>query len=343
MKLKLYLLSASPLFYNCLAWKHSSAQDFRRAISGHSHALVAFVDPSTTGSQALEPEWISVSGSRKSLMSIDCSTESAVCDEFGIISYPALRFFDGHGHTRSYRGPRRASAIASFLKRAVRPAITALDEERVAGFQSVDEAVIIAYFNPRDEHIVTAFETMASRFRDRASFASVTTAGASTVTCYNNREGQKFTLSELSAIDALPKLFEGCTAPLIGEFTRANEMKYLQSGKSLVYFFAASSSEREAFVDNMRPVAKMYKEYLSFVTVDAIEYADFALPLGLTPGAFPALAVQNPMYGQAFPYPSGAEITAEAIGAFVMDIVQGKVKPWDGKSRQENTQTHDEL
>lgn len=117
----------------------------------------------------------------------------------------------------------------------------------------------------------------------------------------------------------------------------------LQSGKSLVYFFATSLNEREAFVNEMRPVAKMYKEYLNFVTVDATEYADFAVPLGLTPGTFPALAVQNPMYGQTFPYDSGAGITAESIGAFVMDIVQGRVKPWDGKSRQEKVEAHDEL
>jgi protein disulfide-isomerase A1 len=93
----------------------------------------------------------------------------------------------------------------------------------------------------------------------------------------------------------------------------------------------------------MRPVAKMYKEYLSFVTVDANEYSDLTVPLGLTPGDFPALAVQNPMYGQVFPYALGAEISPETVGAFVMDIVQGKVKPWDGQSRPPRAQAHDEL
>lgn len=118
--------------------------------------------------------------------------------------------------------------MSSFLKRAVRPAITIVDEEKVASFQSIDETVLIAHMNPRDEHIVTAFKTMASQFRDRASFGSLDTTGTTTVTCYNNRDEQKFTLSDLSAIDALSKLFESCNAPLIGEFTRANEMKYLQ-------------------------------------------------------------------------------------------------------------------
>ncbi|KAI0401511.1 thioredoxin-like domain-containing protein [Xylaria palmicola] len=295
------------------------------------------------GSQLLEPEWTSLSGSHKSLMSIDCSSEPAVCDEFGIISYPALRYFDGHGHMRSYRGPRRASAIISFLKRAVRPAITILDEERSNKFQSIDDTVFIAQINPGDEHAATAFQTIAAQYQDRASFGSRETTGTTTVMCYNNKDEQRFTLSDLTAINALPKLVESCLTPLIGEFTRANEMKYLQSGKSLVFFFATSLDEREAFVNTMRPVAKMYKDYLVFVTVDANEYADFAAPLGLTPGEFPALAVQNPMYGQTFPFDADAEISPENIGAFVMDIVQGKVKPWDGQSRQKKAQTHDEL
>ncbi|KAI3323982.1 thioredoxin-like protein [Xylariaceae sp. AK1471] len=343
MKLKLSILSISSLLCNCSAWKHTSEQDFRRAISGHNQALVAFIDPSSTASQALESEWMSIASSHKSLMSIDCSTESAVCDEFSVISYPALRYFDGHGHTKSYRGPRRASAITSFLKRAVRPTVTVLDEKKITTFQSVDETVLIAHLNPKDEHVAAAFKTIASQFQDRASFGSIDTVGTTIIVCYNNKDEQKFTLSDLVAIDALPKLVESCTAPLIGEFTRANEMKYLQSGKSLVFFFAAASDEREAFVEKMRPVAKMYKEYLSFVTVDANEYSDLTVPLGLVPGDFPALAVQNPSYGQVFPYASGAEISPETVGAFVMDIVQGKVKPWDGQSRQQRVQSHDEL
>ncbi|KAI1173005.1 hypothetical protein F4777DRAFT_480519 [Nemania sp. FL0916] len=386
MRLKSYLLSLSPLLCYCSAWEHTSEQDFRRAISGHNTALVAFIDVSDpisqlisrrlpfthhgvrkafyvgsdcstvasrsiganerihrAGSQALEPEWASVSASQKYLMSIDCSVEAALCNEFNVVSYPALRFFDGHGHARPYRGPRRASAISSFLKRATRPAITVLDEAKSADFQSVDETVFIAQINPVDEHVTTALKTLASRFRDRVSFASIDTAGTSSVSCYNNRDEQKFSLADLLAVDAMQKLLESCMAPLIGEFTRANEMNYLQSGKSLVFFFATSPDERDAFVNEMRPLAKMYKEYLNFVTVDAVEYADFAVPLGLAPGEFPALAVQNPMYGQTFPYHSGAEISPETIGAFVMDIVQGKVKPWDGVSKQREAQAHDEL
>ncbi|KAI0885108.1 uncharacterized protein GGS22DRAFT_200170 [Annulohypoxylon maeteangense] len=347
MKVGSIELLLSLLVGTAVAWEHTDEKEFRRAIGGHNHALVAFIEPSTAASQALEPEWTSaVESEKKALISIDCASTKSLCQEFGIISYPALRFFDGHGKMTSYRGPRRASSILSYLKRAVRPSITTLNSEaKLIKFQSRDDYAMIAQINAQDPHIKTAYEKLASQYRDRLSFGSVETSGATTVSCYNNRDGQQFTVSDLAGINALPQLIESCLEPVIGEFTRANEMKYLQTGKSLVFYFVTSSQEREPYVAAMRSVAKMYKEYLSFVTVDAGEYGDLAAPLGLVPGAFPALSVQNPMYGQVFPYPRGNQITPEAVGAFLMDIVQGKVQPWDGtfSSDAAGEHAHDEL
>ncbi|KAI0901166.1 thioredoxin-like domain-containing protein [Annulohypoxylon nitens] len=335
------------LIGSAVAWEHTDEKEFRRAIGGHNHALVAFIEPSTAASQALEAEWTSaVESEKKVLISVDCSSTKSLCQEFGIISYPALRFFDGHGKMTSYRGPRRASSILSYLKRAVRPSITALtSESKATKFQSGDDYTVIAQINAQGSHIKTAYEKLASQYKDRLSFGSAETTGASTVSCFNNRDSQQFTISDLTGINALPELIESCLEPVIGEFTRVNEMKYLQSGKSLVFYFLTSSQERDSYVSAMRSVAKMYKEYLSFVTVDAGEYGDLAAPLGLVPGAFPALSVQNPMYGQVFPYPLAKQITPEAVGGFLMDIVQGKVQPWDGTflANAAGGQTHDEL
>ncbi|KAI2465625.1 thioredoxin-like domain-containing protein [Annulohypoxylon bovei var. microspora] len=330
-----------------VAWKHTDEEEFRRAIGGHNHALVAFIEPSTIASKSLEPEWTSaVESEKKGLMSIDCASAKSLCQEFSIISYPALRFFDGHGKMTSYRGPRRASSILSYLKRAVRPSITTLkSESKITKFQSGDDYTVIAQINAQEPHIKTAYEKIASQYQDRLSFGSAETTSATTVSCYNNRDVQQFTVADLTGIDALPKLIESCLEPVIGEFTRANEMKYLQTGKSLVFYFITSSQERDSYVAAMRSVAKMYKEYLSFVTVDAGEYGDLAAPLGLVPGAFPALSVQNPMFGQVFPYPRAKQITPEAVGGFLMDIVQGKVQPWDGTFSADaaGEHTHDEL
>ncbi len=84
----------------------------------------------------------------------------------------------------------------------------------------------------------------------------------------------------------------------------------------------------------------MYKEYLSFVTVDVVEYGHMLPTLGLEAGKEPALAVFNPMYGQVFPF-EGKHVTAKAVEAFVTDIAQGKVQPLG--SRVEKSEGHTEL
>lgn len=351
MKSIAFLISL--LASSTIAWDHTDEDEFRRAISGHNHALVAFIEPSTAASQALESEWaIATESEKKALMSIDCSSAPSLCQEFSVISYPALRFFDGHGKMTPYRGPRRASSILSYLKRALRPPVTTLDSEaKIASFQPSDDHTVIARISPQDAHINAVYAKLAAQYKDRLSFgvAAETVSAATattTISCFNNADGQHFSITDLTPIDALPKLIQTCLEPVIGAFTRASETKYLRSGKSLVFFFAATPAERDAYVDAMRAVAKMYKEYLVFVTVDAGEYGELAGPLGLVPGAFPALAVQNPMFGQVFPYPRSREITPEAVGGFLMDIVQGKVKPWDGTlSADEGVagHEHDEL
>lgn len=115
----------------------------------------------------------------------------------------------------------------------MRPATTALDsEKKTVAFQSSDDYAVVARINPQDQHVKILYDTLASQYRDRLSFGSAETDKTTTVTCYNNRDSQQFTISDLTAIDALPQLIESCLTPVIGEFTRTNEMKYLQVGYS---------------------------------------------------------------------------------------------------------------
>jgi protein disulfide-isomerase A1 len=92
----------------------------------------------------------------------------------------------------------------------------------------------------------------------------------------------------------------------------------------------------------LKPLAKKFKEYLNFVTVDAVEYGHMLHALGLQDTGSPALAVLNPMYGQAFSLDQKKKITPDVVESFVMDIVQGKVQPLGAGGGGENTK-HTEL
>jgi protein disulfide-isomerase A1 len=61
------------------------------------------------GSKALELEWISMETEiMKNFVSIDCVSESKLCKENDVISYPAIRLFRKNKSVARYRGPRKA-------------------------------------------------------------------------------------------------------------------------------------------------------------------------------------------------------------------------------------------
>lgn len=108
-----------------------------------------------------------------------------------------------------------------------------------------------------------------------------------------------------------------------------------------MYIFARTEEERSSFRTSLIPLATKYEEYLSFVTVDSVEYEQMAIALGLGQTGF--LALQNPVLGQIFPYQRQKAITAEIVEEFVLDIVQGTVKPLGSDGEGVDDVKHTEL
>lgn len=72
-------------------------------------------------------------------------------------------------------------------------------------------------------------EALADQYADRASFGlRLTDNQPSAVDCYNHPDDLKSSVADLTAVDAMPKLVTGCLTPLIGEFSRKNEGRFLQ-------------------------------------------------------------------------------------------------------------------
>ncbi len=228
--------------------------------------------------------------------------------------------------------------------------------------------MVIAYIPDEQRALKSACIELAYRNHDKFTFGIVKDKSLTrtenvqvpSVVVHKSREAEQEVLPGPSGIDVLEKFLETATAPPIGEFTRRNELKYMkaslallsskifqliiqsQAGKSLVYYFAHNPQDLDNYREALKPLAKKFKEYLNFVTVDAVEYGHMLPVLGLKNSGFSALAVFNPMYGQAFPHDQKKEITPQVVESFVMDIVQGKVQPLDAGGGGENTK-HTEL
>ncbi|SPQ24192.1 8c46e751-5e39-4daf-9b2b-69cab3de846a [Thermothielavioides terrestris] len=205
-------------------------------------------------------------------------------------------------------------------------------------FQAIDDVVFIGRFGPDHEHLRSQFDQAARTYHDRFSFAVAEARQGQepTLACYNNLDGEHKSTAEFASPRAIPAFVKLCSAPLIPELMRSNELSFYESRKSIVHYFVHNEKEREAYVAEMRPLAKKLREYLHFVTTDANEYADAAEMMGLRRGAG-GLSVQNPNTGDVYPYARREKITAATVEAFLGDIVQGKVQPWRGDAG------HDEL
>jgi protein disulfide-isomerase A1 len=120
---------------------------------------------------------------------------------------------------------------------------------------------------------------------------------------------------------------------------RLDALAAVQKGKSLVLYFFTSEAQRQRYVSSVTQLAKRYREYLIFTTVDAREYPDMREGLGLGAGVGSGLAVQNPASGDMFAYDGGVEVSPEVVESFLLDISSGKVRPRKGPARR----SHDEL
>lgn len=110
-----------------------------------------------------------------------------------------------------------------------------------------------------------------------------------------------------------------------------------------MHYFVSSAEERDEYVREMTPLAGKYDEYLQFTTIDVNEYPEMLPVYGQRPGARKVLSVYHPSNGQIFPYRKMKRASAAAVEQFLLDIIEGKVKPWSGDSTSEKEEGHEEL
>ncbi|EHA54204.1 hypothetical protein MGG_08973 [Pyricularia oryzae 70-15] len=334
-ELQLILALAADVVFG---WTHASEASLRKALRSNDYTLVAFVDSTHDASKSLEPQWIKIQTTERdnNVVSFDCGAKRKICDELDVVSYPAIRLYHQDGRMDRFRGPRTASEIVPFLRRALRPTISTLTDKNMTSFVGVDDVVFVAYLEKGDESLERRFLAQASGLRDRYSFAMGPPPEPglrSTVACYNNREGDQRVHADFDGVGSLESFIEICAMPSIHEMNRRNELHLMQSGKSIVNYVFATDEDRELYVETMRQLAKKYTDYLVFTTINAEEYPDFGPNLGLGEGT--GVSVMNPANGDVFPYLRAERISARSIDEFLIDIINGKVKPWGSEQEQQ--------
>ncbi|EGR48750.1 ER-resident thioredoxin, partial [Trichoderma reesei QM6a] len=293
-------------------------------------------------SKLLLEEWQTVQQHVASTATIDCPSSPKLCQEMDVASFPAIRLYRQDGSVTRYRGPRRTAPIDAFVKRALKPSVQNVPGQQLANFITNDDYVFIAKLQGESESINSHYRDFAQEYSDRYSFGIITSGSVPSngVWCYNNVDGNQHAATDLNDPNALKKLLNLCTAEVIPQLTRRNEMTYLSSGRSLVYYFSNNEADREAYVKALKPIAQRYAEFLQFVTVDSGEYPDMLRNLGVRSAG--GLAVQNVHNGHIFPFRGDAAASPGQVDQFIVAISEGRAQPWDGRF-DEGQEAHDEL
>ncbi|KAJ0125279.1 protein disulfide-isomerase [Diaporthe amygdali] len=348
-------------------WPTVDEAGVREAINTNEHTLVAYVLANDEPHTNLEKEWSSVqkSAEKDTVLTVDCSTRAKLCGEFNIVSFPTIRLHQKDGTFERYRGPRKAKEyvvahlppfqldvlltqvvrIKAYLQRMKRSPISVVNENNITSFATTDDVIFIAQFSEKDQYLEDRYTDMVHQYRDRYSFAvGPVAADSSSLQCINNGNQEQFSTTQLSNPASIENFIKQCTLPLVPELTRRNEAEYMRLGKSIVHYFVSADEDRDAYVADIKPLAKKFKEYLIFATTDVNQYLEMPAVMGHKAASAKVLAVSSPSNGGVYPYRGGKDLTSEVVEAFLNDISEGKVKPWDGMNAHDDGQIkHEEL
>lgn len=129
-----------------------------------------------------------------------------------------------------------------------------------------------------------------------------------------------------------------------GRRPRTLTNRHVQVGKSIVHYFVSADEDRDAYVTDIKPLAKKFRDYLIFATTDVSQYPEMPAAMGHQVASTKVLAVSSPSTGGVYPYRGNKNLTSAVVEDFLNDISAGKVKPWDGMPTAEDGEIrHEEL
>ncbi|KAE8263580.1 hypothetical protein A4X09_0g7196 [Tilletia walkeri] len=324
-----------------------SQANYTKTVEAHPLALLEFYAPWCGHCNALAPEYKKAATQLKdqgiALAKIDCTVETALCQEVGVGGYPTLKIYRGKTDgAAEYSGPRKADGIVSYMLKQNQPALTHLTSASEADkLKKQDKVVAIAYVSSSsaDKKALEAFRTAAEKERDSYTFGYVDSADLAkaagiktfpSIVIYRSFDEPELHYPSSDPIEAaaIESFVKDASVPLIDQVGPENFRLYADAGLPIVYYFTEPNDpKKDAILEDLKPVAKEFKGKVNFVWIDAVKFAQHAETLNLKTEVWPAAAIQDMGAHTKFPLQQLGVKPAETIKTFVSDFVNGKLQP----------------
>ncbi|OLL25736.1 Protein disulfide-isomerase, partial [Neolecta irregularis DAH-3] len=264
------------------------------------------------------------------LIKVDCTEEEDLCSEQEVQGYPTLKVFRD-AKSAPYQGARKYEAIVSYMTKQRLPAVSTLTKESHDEFTTSDKVVVICYLDKSDSTNAETFEKVANALRDDFLFGIVTDANVvasekrPSIVLYRSFDEPKTVYNGKLTVEQLQKFIKTASVPLIGDIGPETYSTYIEAGVPLTFIFT-EEADKERLVEELKPLAKKFKDHLNVATIDATAFSAHAGNLNLE-AKWPAIAIHDTINNLKYPLDQTKEITFAVVEAFFESFIAGTLEP----------------
>ncbi|KAJ2900437.1 protein disulfide-isomerase precursor [Coemansia aciculifera] len=267
------------------------------------------------------------------LAKVDCAVEKSLCNDMDIHGYPTLKVLK-NGSFYTYNGTRQESSMVAYMRKHNSPPVTKMATPADFGPFVKSEHVVVMGFFDSDSSALRVLEDVANDFRDEYVFgytADKATAKKLGLTqpslvVYKDFDERWDAFKGTFAADNIRKFIKTRSIPLLGELSPQTFRTYVKAGLPIGTVFYNGKESRKELEAALMPVAKEFREVVSFAMVDSSLYMQHALQLSLK-AQWPAFAIQDASAKTKYPFDQSKSVTADEIRKFVQAFANGSLEP----------------
>lgn len=310
---------------------------FKQTIQQSGIFLVEFFAPWCGHCKALAPEYETAATLLKdkgiTLIQIDCTVETRLCEAYDVSGYPTLKIFRDGQHS-PYEGPRKANAIVSFMIKQTLPVTTDVDHDNFELFKTSDEIVVLALLDNENKEEHDIYHKLAETYRNKYVFGVTSSANIAkelktqipNVVMFKKFDEALVVFDKAFKYETLEAFINSESVPLLGELRPDTYEKYISTKVPLGCIFVSSDEEKEHLKSVFISVAKKYKGRLNFATIDGNLYGGHAENLNLKQ-EWPAFAIQETNSNKKYPFDQTKSLELLHIEEFLDDYFSSRLSP----------------
>ncbi|XP_069359043.1 protein disulfide-isomerase [Maniola hyperantus] len=321
-----------------------SKPNFDDVISSNDYVLVEFYAPWCGHCKSLAPEYAKAATkllaeeSPIKLAKVDATQEQDLAESYKVKGYPTLIFFK-KGSTVDYSGGRQADDIVAWLKKKTGPpALEVASVEQAKELIAANPVIVFGFFPDQGSEKALAFLNTASLVDDQV-FAIVTDAKVieeleaqpDDVVLFKNFEDPRVKYEGAEFNEDLLKTWVFVQSmPTIVEFSHETASKIFggQIKYHLLLFLSKKNGDFEKYLDELKPVAKTYRDKIMSVAIDTDEddHQRILEFFGMKKDEVPSARLIALEQDMAKYKPATNELSANVVEEFVQSFFAGTLK-----------------